>query len=330
MQRADKTAATRTARMGAAPLVIATNLDDVQNARLAEHPSRPRVIPYSADRPAWQIPAEADLLFTFYRGWVGAPPQPPSGWPFRLRWIQIAAAGIDAFPPWFFSGPVVTCGRGVSAVGIAEFALAAMLAHEKQFFDGIRVADAASWKPRMLGRLAGKTLGLLGLGAIGSAVARRALAFDMTILAVTRDDRREPGVMIVPSTAELVERSDHVVVALPLTRETRGIVGADVFDRAKPGLHLINVSRGALVDQDALLAALDRGRLGAATLDVTSPEPLPAGHPLYRHPRVRLTPHSSWNTDDNADRLTAKLFDNLDRFLKGESLLDVVDATRGY
>jgi phosphoglycerate dehydrogenase-like enzyme len=314
----------------AAPLVIATNLDAVQNERLARHPSRPRVIAYSLDRPVWEIPATADVLITFFRGWPGAPAQPPAGWPFRLRWIQIAAAGVDAFPPWFFTGPVVTSGRGVGAVAIAEYVLAAMLAHEKQIFEGLRVSEAAAWKPRMLGRLTGKTLGLVGLGAIGHEVAVRAAAFGMTILAVTRSGAAQAGVTIVGSLEELAARSDHLVVAAPLTPATRGLICADVLARAKPGLHLVNVSRGALVDQDAILAALDRGHLGAATLDVTSPEPLPEEHPLYRHPRVRLTPHSAWNTDDSVDRLTAKLFDNLGRFLSKAELLDVVDAKRGY
>jgi phosphoglycerate dehydrogenase-like enzyme len=318
------------ARASIAPLVIATNLDEVQNARLAQHRIRPHVIPYSNDRPAWQVPVEADLLFTFYRGWASAPAQPPSGWPHRLRWIQVAAAGVDVFPAWFFSGPVVTCGRGVAADSIAEYVLAAMLGHEKRFFDGVRVVDAASWKTRMLGRLSGKTLGLLGCGAIGSAVAKLSMAFGMDILAVTRGELHMPGITSVKSPADLVARSDHLVVALPLTRETRGIVDADLLRNAKPGLHIVNVSRGALVDQNALLDALDSGRIGAATLDVTTPEPLPADHPFYRHPRVRLTPHIAGNTDDSADRLTAKLFDNLDRFLAGEKLLDIVDTEHGY
>ena len=314
----------------AAPLVIATNLDDLQNDRLARHPSRPRIIPYSPDRPVWEIPAEADVLFTYYRGWSDAPSGPLPGWPFRLRWIQIAAAGIDVFPPWFFSGPVVTSGRGVSAIAIAEYVLAAMLAHEKQLFDGIRVTAPGEWKSRTLGRLVGKTVGIVGLGAIGSEIGKRASAFGMKVSGVTRSGAGPSGVTIVESVTELAAKSDHLVVAAPLTRETRGIVGADVFAAAKPGLHLVNVSRGALVDQDQLLIALNRGLIGAATLDVTSPEPLPAGHALYRHSRVRLTPHSAWNTDDAVDRLSTKLLDNLDRFLSGAELLDVVDARRGY
>jgi phosphoglycerate dehydrogenase-like enzyme len=125
-------------------------------------------------------------------------------------------------------------------------------------------------------------------------------------------------------------RSDHLVIAAPLTQETRGIFDAAVFASAKPGLHLINVARGEIIDQAALLAALDSGHVAATTLDVTAPEPLPAGHPFYAHPKVRLTPHSGWTSDENADRLTEKLLGNLDRFLAGKPLLDVVNIERGY
>jgi phosphoglycerate dehydrogenase-like enzyme len=312
------------------PLVIATNLNAIQNERLAAHWSRPKIIPYANEHPVWEIPPEADLLFTFFAGWRQAPAEPPVGWPFRLKWIQVASAGIDAFPAWFLSGPEVTTGRGVAATALSEYVLAAILAHEKQFFDGIRVRAAAEWKMHMLGQVEGRTLGILGLGAIGRAVVARARAFGMTILAVDQNAVSGDGIEIVGSAAELAARSDHLVVAVPLTNETRGIIDSTVLENAKPGLHFINIARGELVDHEALLAALNSGRLGAATLDVTYPEPLPEGHPLYSHPKVRLTPHSGWSSDDNADRLTEKLYGNLDRFLAHEPLLDVVDAKRGY
>ena len=312
------------------PLVIATHLDRTRNGRLAAHWSRPRIIPYTDDHPVWEVPAEADLLFTFYSGWSAAPEQAPPGWPFNLRWIQAASTGVDAFPAWFFSGPVVTCGRSVNAVALSEFVLAAILAHEKCFFDGIRVNRPAGWKTKTLGCVEGKTLGLFGLGAIGKTVAWRARAFGMRLVAVNRSGRFSEGIEIVDSVTELMARSDHLAIAAPLTHETRGIFNVAVFRGAKPGLHLINVARGEIIDQAALLAALDSGHVAAATLDVTTPEPLPAGHPFYTHPRVRLTPHSGWTSDGNADRLSGKLLDNLDRFLAGRPLLDIVNAERGY
>jgi phosphoglycerate dehydrogenase-like enzyme len=311
-------------------LVIATNLNQIQNERLAAHWSRPRVIPYSDDRPAWEIPDEADLLFTFYSGWSEAPRKIPPGWPFGLRWIQVASAGVDTFPSWFFSGPVVTCARGVSAVALSEFVLAAVLAHEKRFFDGIRVIDSGEWRTRTLGCIEGKTLGLLGLGAVGKEVAQRAQAFGMRLVAINRSRRSCDGIEIVGSVKELAARSDHLVIAAPLTLETRRLLDAKVFENVKPGLHLINVARGEIIDQEALLFALNSGRVAAATLDVTVPEPLPTGHPFYIHPRVRITPHSAWTSGNNADRLADKLRRNLEYFLAGKPLLDVVDVKRGY
>ena len=124
--------------------------------------------------------------------------------------------------------------------------------------------------------------------------------------------------------------SDHLVLALPLTEETRGVVNAEMLATAKPGLHLINVARGPLIDQEALVAALDAGTIAAATLDVATPEPLPAGHPFYSHPAIRLTPHVSGMSEDNEDRLTARLLDNLDRFLEGKPVPGIVDPVRRY
>ncbi|MGA1860645.1 NAD(P)-dependent oxidoreductase [Azospirillum sp. 11R-A] len=120
------------------------------------------------------------------------------------------------------------------------------------------------------------------------------------------------------------------MLALPLTAATRGLVGAGLLAQAKAGLHLVNVARGALVDQDALLAAIDSGRIANATLDVTDPEPLPAGHPFYRHPAIRLTPHVSWSAPDFDRRLADRILANLDAYARGEPLRDVVDAATGY
>jgi phosphoglycerate dehydrogenase-like enzyme len=135
----------------------------------------------------------------------------------------------------------------------------------------------------------------VGIGAIGAATAKRALAFDMQILAYrrTRSPSPLPNVDLVSGLDELLGASDHIVVAAPATPATYHLFDANAFARMKRGAHLINVSRGALVDQDALLKALDDESLAMATLDVTDPEPLPAGHPLYAHPRVRVSPMSA-------------------------------------
>lgn len=257
-----------------------------------------------------------------------AAPRPP-GWPWGLKWVQLISVGIDFYPAWLFDGPVVTSVRGTSAIALAEFSLAAMLAHAKQLPD-LWIRDAAAWQQRPLGSLAGATLGIFGFGAIGAALASRAQALGMTVMA-TRASAvpLPPGVERVDVDA-LFQRSDHLVLAAPLTPTTHRIVNARRLAQARPGLHLVNVARGGLVDQAALLAALDAGQIAAATLDVTDPEPLPAGHPLYAHPKVRISPHTAVSTPQTRQAVAARFADNLARFRRGAPLVDQVDLARGY
>src|SRR5206468_3524002 len=161
------------------------------------------------------------------------------------------------------------------------------------------------WGRMTLGTLHGRTLGLVGLGGIGAAVAERALPFGMRVRACRRTAAPAPipGVDVVGSLAELVASSDHVVLAAPSTPATRHLFDREVFAAMKPGAHLVNVARGALVEQDALRAALDDGRVAMASLDAVEPEPLPEGHWMYGHPRVRLSPHVSWSMPGAADLL---------------------------
>ncbi|WP_107676420.1 NAD(P)-dependent oxidoreductase [Agrobacterium sp. LAD9] len=312
--------------------VIASHLTELQAERLRQHASQPVVIEYTKTQEPWDVPPEADFLFTFMRGWARAPRDaPPHGWPYNLRWIQVGAAGLDAFPRWFFHDLPISSGRGIQSTGIAEYVLAAILLHEKRL-DRTVARSPADWREYPLGGLAGKTVGLLGFGAIGSAVAQRALAFGTRVLVYRRsaDAPGIPGVERAATLEQLAAESDHLVIASALTPETRNIVGSRFLSHGKPGQHLINVSRGAHIDQEALVTALDAGILAAATLDVTDPEPLPEGHPIYTHPKIRLTPHTSGQTERFDDLLTAKLFANLDRFLAGRPLIDQVDPERGY
>jgi phosphoglycerate dehydrogenase-like enzyme len=137
-------------------------------------------------------------------------------------------------------------------------------------------------------------------------------------------------VRFAPDFPALIAEADHLVLALPLTARTRHILDAAALALAKPTLHVVNVARGGLINDDALLAALDEGRIAAASLDVTEPEPPPAGHPYYSHQKVRLTPHISWADKTSAERLNDKIIANFEHYLRGEPLEDIVDPVRGY
>ncbi|HEY0212012.1 MAG TPA: NAD(P)-dependent oxidoreductase [Paenirhodobacter sp.] len=311
-------------------LVIANQLSADFGAFLARHPSAPHVITgVDADRP-WLIPDEADIVITrAFAGWKSAPATCPA-LP-NLKWVQTYSAGVEIYPDWLKAGRIVSCGRGLTAPQIAEYALAAMLRFEKRL-DTYRATCPDDWITRPMGSLEGKTLGLIGFGAIGQETVRRAQAFGMQIHACRRGAWTQvpDGVTAADSPEQVISVADHLVLAMPLTDETRCMVDAALLAQAKPGLHLINVARGGLVVQADLIAALNAGRLAFATLDVTTPEPLPAGDPLWTHPQVLLTPHVSYVGGPEEARFRSKVLANLDAFCAGQPLNDVVDLTRGY
>jgi len=320
-------------------LVVLNQLGDEACALIASAAGRTVQVIDAPQALPWTLAGEADVLFTAPRnGWSTAPAQSPPGWPGRLQWVHLASAGIDYFPAWLFEVPLVTCSRGVAATPIAEYVLAALLDQEKSWA-ALRVTSAAQWRQTFkqvsaapLGLLQGRALGLVGYGAIGQAIARRAQAFGMQVAALRRSAAglAGDGVRQAASLHELLAGSDHLVLALPLTPKTRHLINAETLAYARPGLHLVNIARGALIDQAALLQALDSGRIGRATLDVTDPEPLPDGHRLYSHSRVRLTPHISWSAGDVAALTAGRFVDNLTRYMAGQPLPDRVELSRGY
>jgi len=249
-----------------------------------------------------------------------------------VRWIHLSSTGIDPYPLELLRGRLVTCSRGVSGVPIAEFTLAAMLAFEKRLPDVWATGPPEHWAWAQLGALDGHTLGLVGLGGIGVEVARRALAFGMRVVAVRRTNRPSPldGVEVLTALDDLLPQADHLVITAPATAATRHVLDARALSLVKPGVHVVNVSRGSLIDQDALRDALDDGRVAMASLDVAEPEPVPAGHWLYAHPKVRLSPHVSWSSPRLLDGMTEYFVANLERFRAGESLKGVIDVDEGY
>jgi phosphoglycerate dehydrogenase-like enzyme len=249
----------------------------------------------------------------------------------RVGWVHLAGTGIDSFPRELFDDRTVTNARGASAIPIAEFVLAAMLAFEKHLPETWIDEPPEHWNFAPLGWLNTRTLGLVGLGGIGVAIAERALPFGMKVRALRRRPEPSPleGVEVV-SIDELLSEADHLVLAAPATPRTRHLINAETLALVKPGVHLVNIARGALVDQDALRVALDDGRVAMATLDTVDPEPLPEGHWLYSHSKVRLSAHVSWASPAGMDRTLEIFVDNLRRYATGEQVLHVVDADEGY
>lgn len=249
-----------------------------------------------------------------------------------VRWVHAYGTGVNDFPFDALGDRPLTCSRGSSGIPIAEWVLAMMLAAEKQLPAMWIHEPPAHWSIAGLGGLHGRTLGLVGFGGIGREVATRALAFGMHVVAMRRSDAPSPvaGAEIVRELASLLARADHLVLATATTDATRQLLDAAAFASMKPGVHLVNVARGALVDQDALRHALDDGRVALASLDCVDPEPLPAGHWLYAHPRVRLSAHVSWSMPGALDLLLDPFLENLRRDRAGLPLLHQVDRALGY
>ncbi|HSV74004.1 MAG TPA: D-2-hydroxyacid dehydrogenase [Chthonomonadales bacterium] len=288
----------------------------------------------AGDRARWAgLVADCDALF-------GHPDAALIEAGHRLRWVQVGSAGVDHLPIEAMRqrGIALTSGSGTYGAPIAEHLIGLMLA----FAMGLpRLCDLTRrglWAPSEVRdrrfELAGQTLAILGLGDIGSALARRAAALDMRVLGVRRRPLPPPpGVAeAVPweRRLEMVAEADHVALCLPLTPATDRAFGRDELAAMKPGAYLYNVGRGRSIDRDALIAALRGGRLAGAGLDVTDPEPLPEGDPLWSAPNVILTQHTSGFSANNRRRLLALYAANLGRFARGEPLLNRVDLDERY
>ncbi|HUD91812.1 NAD(P)-dependent oxidoreductase [Sphingobium sp.] len=313
-------------------LIIASQLDADFNRGLCQHPIAPVLIDVADDEP-WTAASEADVLLVRPSpAWRQPSIVRPPVWPGRLKWIYSASAGIDFYPEWLLDAPLVTCGRGVASDEIADYVIAAIYAYAKNL-ESVTARSRAEWVNVPLGRVSGTTIGIAGLGAIGQAVARRGLALGAQVVGLRRSGAQSSisGVEHVRDIETLVARSDHIVIAVPATAETYHLFDDALLSKVKPGAHIINVARGSVIDQDALMRALERDDgPGFATLDVTDPEPLPDGHMLYTHPHVRLTPHISSNHTLVRHRLLEKVRDDISRFVRGEAPSDIVDPARGY
>ncbi|HEY6263362.1 MAG TPA: D-2-hydroxyacid dehydrogenase [Candidatus Acidoferrum sp.] len=284
-----------------------------------------------------QAALDATVLFN----WSGSLPlfRKVFGMCPNLRWVHSLSAGLDkALFPELLQSPVpLTNGSGVFSASLGEFALAAILYFAKDFRRMIRNQQAGVWQPFDVMPVSGYTAGIIGYGDIGRAIAARVRPLGMTVLAVKR--HVSPSLAADPLVEqvygperrfEMLSRCDYVVVAAPLTAETRGMIGEPEFAAMKSTTVVINVGRGPVIEEKALVRALSNGRIKGAALDVFDQEPLPQGHPFYQLENVLLSPHCADHTPDWLDNAMRFFVAQFERFRKGEPLLNVVDKKLGY
>jgi D-2-hydroxyacid dehydrogenase (NADP+) len=247
----------------------------------------------------------------------------------RLAWLHTSFAGTDhpVFDALLARGITITNGVGVSAPSIAGTVMLYLLALSRDLPRWTREQDARRWEPRRFDDLAGKKLGIVGMGSIGGEVARLAAAFDMEVIGLRRRPRGDESCPTWPADAlpKLLAWADVVVVTAPLTDATRGMFDATAFAAMRPGAWFVNVGRGEVVDEAALVDALARGQVGGAGLDVFATEPLPNDSPLWSMPNVIITPHSSGVTSRSYRRSIDLFVDNFGRHARGEPLRNVVE-----
>ena len=268
----------------------------------------------------------------------------------RLTWVHSATSGVERAltPAARERGLVVTNARGVFSGPIAEYVLMMILAVSRRLPQLLELQRERTWQPLEGAELRDVTVGIVGLGSIGRAVASLASSFGCRVVAVRRHSGLEPAPRGTHDEAqaaselqldrvggpetldELLGESDFIVLAAPLTPETEEMINAETLARVKPGAWLINVARGRLIDERALLRALRDGELGGAVLDTFRDEPLSPASPFYDLPNVIVTPHTAWSSGRVLDRSVDLFCENLRRFAGGESLLNVVDPDAGY
>jgi phosphoglycerate dehydrogenase-like enzyme len=260
-------------------------------------------------------------------------------------WVHSATAGVERVltPTALERGLAITNARGVFSDPIAEYVLMMILAVSRRLPLLMELQRERTWQPLEGREMADVTVGVVGLGSIGRRVAELALTMGARVVAVRRNADATTGpdgepdelvalIDMLPADGieELMAQSDFVVLALPLTADTTDMFNADLLAHAKPGAWLVNIARGALVDDRALIRAVRDGRLGGAVLDAFREEPLPADSELYTTPNIILTPHTSWSSGRVLDRSIELFCENLERFRRGEPLANLVDPNAGY
>lgn len=268
------------------------------------------------------------------------------GWPEQehirtatnLRWLQLPSAGADSYMDrevYHHSDIMLTNSSGVFGLPIAEHVFSMILAYNRNLTEYAWQQKENKWKGiRRTKDFYGSTIGIIGLGDIGTEIAKRAKAWGARVLGVKRTLSAVPEyvdrIYTTESLDEVLEQADYVVLALPGTKKTNGIITEERLRKMKPEAFLVNIGRGALVDQEALIKALKEGWIGGAGLDVTTPEPLPQDSPLWELPNVILTPHVSGSSPSNDQRRMGIFLRNLERYLSGHTLENLVNFEEGY
>ena len=319
------------------PKVFALTNPRAEQDALSLQASFPSVRFVPASRKNWQAAVkDADAVLL---NWEIPVDELLDGAP-SLKWIQNEGAGVDHLLTGRLrtNDVVVTNTGGVHAVPIAEHVLGLIFAFARQFPDlGRAQAKHQWWRPARgkIFELQGQTLAVIGLGRIGLTLAQKAHGLGLRILGVRRNPKGElpsfvERVYPIDQINDALAQADHVAICLPLTPATHGLFDDTRFSQLRAGSYIYNIGRGGIIDQAALLRALESGRLAGAGLDVTSPEPLPAESPLWADPRIIITNHTSGDSSKNADRILEVVRDNIARSLRGDPLRNVVDKREGY
>jgi phosphoglycerate dehydrogenase-like enzyme len=257
----------------------------------------------------------------------------------KLRWVQSPSAGVE----WMWRVPglqesdiAVTNMRGAHAATIAEHTFAMLLAQTRALLGFEQHQRDHHWGRGELtmSGLKGLTMGIIGFGNIGRAIARRATGFEMRVLAVDAEvvpaDEGVEEVWPLSRLNDMCKEADVLVVSAPMTPNTRSMVGTEQIRQMKRGSYILQMSRGGIVNEAALVDALEEGHIAGGGLDVTATEPLPVGDPLWTAPNLIITPHSSASSKLTSDLVWSILSDNIGRFVRGEPLMNLVDKQRGW
>jgi phosphoglycerate dehydrogenase-like enzyme len=336
------------------PVLVTVRLDEAILDAFREVSDRIEILYYPV-RQAAEVPddiwARVNVLYT--GDVVPEPAQAP-----KLRWIHAQSAGVEHLLDQSIlqtEGVLLTTSSGIHATTMTEYVFMMMLAFSHRLLSMIEYKESATWPTEnrfrtfMPLQLRGSTVGIVGYGSIGREIAHMAHAFGMEVLAVKRDVRHpaDPDGYNLPGAGDpdgvyfhrlyppealisMVRECDFVVLTAPLTESTRGMFSADVFKAMKSTAYLINVGRGGVVDEEAMLHALQTGEIAGAATDVFESEPLPADSPLWLLPNLIISPHIAGNTSDYDDKAAALFIENLQRYLARKDLLNLVDRTRGY